>query len=157
MKTPKFLSVCLLSFTLFFSCAGAKVTKGINDGNVPIGTERIIIHTKLSDEEAYKQASKILISNGYTISYSDKELNTFTTKPKGVSKRFGVDNVKNSITVYTHDNKIIISGTFYSIGDTGDDNQTIRKYGQNGSDFRNAWKAMWLLAEKFPEKERTFD
>ncbi len=140
---------------ILISCSGSQITTGINDEEAPINTEKIIVHTKLSDSEAYQKAAKFLTSEGYFIDYSDKELKTLSTKPKGVSQRYGVDNVMNSININIVNSNIEISGTFKTLGIN--DYQTIKKKGQNGSPWRDAWKAMWKLADNMNGEKMTYE
>lgn len=136
-------------------CSGGQITSGINDEDAPMETEKIIVHTNLSDNEAYKKAADFLISEGYSIDYSDENLKTLSTKPKGVSQRYGVDNVLNSINVNIVNGNIQISGSFETLD--ANHRQTIRKKGQNGSEWREAWKAMWKLAHDLNEEKMTYN
>jgi hypothetical protein len=137
-------------------CAGSKITKGINDGDVPIGTKKIVIHTNMTGEEAYLEAAKTLKSRNYIISFADEKIKTITTDYKDLIKGVfsTVSNAKLSINIIGEkDAKITISGML----DVLDSSNDIIKKGQNNSPIRIAWKEVWLTAKAMKGDKMTYE
>jgi len=155
------MRIAKITFLLFFivslfGCAGSQITKGINDGDVPIGTKKIIIHTNMTGEEAYLDAAKTLKSRNYIISFADEKIKTITTDYKDLIKGAlsTVSNAKLSINIIgKKDAKITISGMF----DVLDSSNNIIKMGQNNSPIRIAWKEVWLTATAMKGDKMTYE
>mgnify|MGYP007116967009 CR=1 FL=1 len=144
----KLLTILLTVF--FVSCAGSQQTTGINDSTAPPNTNIIIIHTELNAESAYKKVAQILQNRGYTFRSTDETLKSISTEFTGVSQRWGVDNtfVRVGANVQGESNsKIAVRGWWKTLeNEDTETGQTVKKFGQNGSPARNAWKEMYQVA-----------
>jgi len=155
------MRIAKITFLLFFmasflGCAGSKITKGINDGDVPIGTKKIIIHTNMTGTEAYLEAAKTLKRRDYIISFADEIIKTITTDYKDLAKgAFStMSNAKLSINIIGEkDAEITVSGMI----DVLDSSNDIIKMGQNNSPIRIAWKEMWLTATAMKGDKMTYE
>lgn len=150
------LTFLLFFMTSFLSCAGSKITEGINDGDVPISTKKIIIHTNMTGKEAYLEAAKTLKSRDYIIGYSDEKLKTITTDYKDLTKgTFSTkSNAKLSINIIGEKDAEI---TIIGMCDILNEAQNITKMGQNNSPIRIAWKEMWLTATAMKGEKMTYE
>ena len=81
---------------------------------------------------------------------TDEALKSISTEFKGVTQSWGVDDnfVRISASIRGESNsKIAIRGWYKTLSNEDTDTgQTIRKFGQNGSPARNAWKEMYQIA-----------
>lgn len=155
MRITKITFILFLTAS-FLGCAGSKITKGINDGDVPIGTKKIVIHTNMTGEEAYLEAARTLKSRNYIISFADEKIKTITTDYKDLIKGVfsTVSNAKLSINIIGEkDAKITISGML----DVLDSSNDIIKKGQNNSPIRIAWKEVWLTAKAMKGDKMTYE
>ena len=146
----KMVSLIVLGLT-GFSCAGSQHTIGSNDAKAAMNTNEIIIHTNLDAKSAYKKVAETLQNFGYTFRSTDETLKSISTEFRGVSQRWGVDNtfVRIGANVKGESNsEISIRGWFKTLeNENTETGQTIKKFGQNGSPMRNAWKEMFQVAE----------
>ena len=140
----------ILITTLAVSCAGPKQTAGINDSSAPINTNVISVHTDLDAESAFKKVVNALQNRGYSFKSINENFKNIYTDFKGVSQRWGVDNTFVRINISVQDestSKIVVRGWFKTLeNDDTETGQTIKKFGQNGSPQREAWKELYLLA-----------
>jgi len=144
----------LLAFFLT-SCAGSKNTTGINDSSAPSNTNTIIVHTNLDANSAYKKVAQTLQSRGYTFRSTDETLKSISTEFTGVSQRWGVDNtfVRIGANVQGESNSnISIRGWYKTLeNEDTETGQTVKKFGQNGSPARIAWKEMYQVAKSISD------
>ena len=140
----------ILITTITISCAGPKQTAGINDSSAPINTNVISVHTDLDAESAFKKVVNALQNRGYSFKSINENFKNISTDFKGVSQRWGVDNTFVRINISVQDestSKIVVRGWFKTLeNDDTETGQTIKKFGQNGSPQREAWKELYLLA-----------
>ena len=140
----------ILITTLAVSCAGSKQTAGINDSSAPINTNVIFVHTDLDAESTFKKVVNALQNRGYSFRSINEDFKNISTDFKGVSQRWGVDNTFARINISVQDestSKIVVRGWFKTLeNDDTETGQTIKKFGQNGSPQREAWKELYLLA-----------
>ncbi|WP_440999810.1 hypothetical protein [Fodinibius sp. SL11] len=144
----KLFFICLSIFLV--SCAGSQQTAGISDSSAPSNTNVIFVHTDLDAKSAYKKVAQTLQTRGYTFRSTDETLKTISTEFTGVSQRWGVDNtfVRIGANIQNESNsKIAIRGWWKTLeNEDTETGQTIKKFGQNSSPARNAWKEMYQVA-----------
>ena len=144
--------ISLLSLGLIIlSCAGPKITTGINDAKAPTNTSIIYVQTDLDAESAYKKLGQTLQNRGYTFRSTNETLMSVSTEFIGASQTYGVDDtfVRIGANVQGESNaKIVIRGWFKTLeNENTQTGQTIKKFGQNRSAFRDAWKEMYQVAD----------
>jgi hypothetical protein len=136
---------------LFMGCAGSKKTAGINDSSVPSSTNTILVQTNLDAKSAYKKVARILQNRGYTFRSTDETLKSISTEFRGISQRYGVDNtfVRIGANVQGESNsKVSIRGWYKTfVNEDTETGQTVKKFGQNGSPTRKAWKEIYQVAK----------
>ncbi len=149
----KILPIFLAVFV--FSCAGSQHTTGIDDSAAPLNSNTIYVHTKLDAETAYIKLAQTLQNRGYTFRSTDETLKSISTEFRGVSQRWGVDDtfVRIGANVQGESNTTItVRGWFKNIEINGSETgQTVKKFGQNGSPARNAWKEMYQVASSLSD------
>jgi hypothetical protein len=149
----KILLILLAAFVV--SCAGSQHTTGIDDSSAPLNTNVIIVHTNLDADEAYKKVAQTLQNSGYTFRSTDETLKSISTDFRGVSQRWGVDNTFVRIGTSVQDDsnsKILVRGWYKTLeNEDTESGQTIKKFGQNGSPARDAWKELYQLASSLSD------
>jgi hypothetical protein len=144
----RLLTIFIAAF--FVSCAGTQQTTGISDSSAPPNTNVIFVHTNLDSKSAYKKVAQTLQTRGYTFRSTDETLKSISTEFAGVSQRWGVDNtfVRIGANVQGESNsKIAIRGWWKTLeNEDTETGQTVKKFGQNGSPARNAWKELYQVA-----------
>lgn len=144
----RYATTLLLAFLTLTGCAGPKQTAGINDGGAPQEASAITVQMDLSGEAAYRKAAQVLQRRGYSLENTDATLGSIATGWNGVSQRYGADYVFARLNASVSGSALILRGKWRT-GEEDGGGQTIRKYGQNGSPAREAWKALHQVAGAF--------
>ena len=146
IKVTSFLSFVFI----ILSCAGPKITTGINDAKAPTKASVINVQTDLDAESAYKKLGQTLQSRGYRFNSTDETLKSITTDFIDTYDTLGKSGAYVSINSYIKGESnvtIVIKGNFQVINYDNDRNgQKIEKFGQGNSPARKAWKEMFILA-----------
>jgi hypothetical protein len=145
----------ILITTITISCAGSKHTAGIDDSNIPINTSVIFVQTDIDADAEFKNVVNALQRRGYTFRLIEENYKTISTDFRGVSQRWGVDNtfVRISVSIQGEDNsKIAVRGWYKTLeNENSETGQTVKKFGQNGSPTRDAWKEVYEFARSLGE------
>lgn len=140
----------LIASAIFLQCSFPQKTAGLKDDHAPMRTGTIVVQTGMDAEEAYRHIAGILQARGYTFRSSDQLLRNMNTEFIGVSRRRSIDYTFARIGAHIEDGpnaRIVLRGWFRA-SDSDDylTGQRIRKYGVNGSHYRNAWAELFMVA-----------
>jgi hypothetical protein len=136
---------------LLAGCAGPKQTAGIDDTAAPPEANIVIAHTDMDAESAYRKTAQVLQNRGYTFRSADETLMNISTEFTGIAQRYGVDNTFTRIGASVQGDSeadVVVRGWYRTLADEDDETgQRVKKFGQNGSPTRSAWKEVHEVAD----------